>query len=65
MNPNKQMIRVVVSDLTVTDVEADTIGGAEGELALFQGEKLVALFALGMWMSATLLPPPEPVRVLS
>lgn len=44
-------------DFFVTDVDADEIGGADGECILFKNEKVVAIFAKGLWVSALKVDP--------
>lgn len=40
------------TEVTTQDVDADTIGGSDGELTLYKNEKCVAIYAAGKWVSA-------------
>lgn len=43
---------VVFKDGQSHIIDADQIGGADGELVLFKNEQCVAIYALGVWESA-------------
>lgn len=45
-------------NLYANDIDADTIGGADGELILFKNEQVVAIYAAGCWANAIALPDP-------
>lgn len=55
MNPFKAEVLVILKGGASQIVDADQIGGADGELILFKNEGVVAIYANGHWLSAAFM----------